>query len=204
MKLKNIFNKMGKKEEKKQVKEDDTLVKDQEQVNSENIEETLDKKEENTEETGTESAETIKLKQELAEAKDKYLRLFAEFDNFRKRTNKEKLEMRKTAAQDTLSAFIPVLDDFDRAKKNHDDDNSEEEFTEGVMFVYEKIMTFAKSRGLEAMDSTGEDFDPDFHEAITEIPAPTEEMKGKIIDTIERGYKLNDKIIRYAKVVVGK
>jgi len=140
----------------------------------------------------------------VAEAKDKYLRLYAEFDNFRKRTNKEKLELRKTAAGDTLSAFLPVLDDFDRAKKNHDDENSTEEFSEGVMFVYEKILAFTNKQGLKAMESTGETFDPDFHEAITEIPAPTEDMKGKVIDTVESGYILNEKIIRYAKVVVGK
>ncbi len=192
---------MGKKEEKDPTKEEETVITEQEQ--SEN-----DKNTENTDNKGVnpndESSEVEKLKGELAEAKDKYLRLFAEFDNFRKRTNKEKLELRKTAAQDTLSALIPVLDDFDRAKKNHDDENSEEEFTEGVMFVFDKIMAFAKSQGLEAMVSTGETFDPDLHEAITEIPAPSDEMKGKVIDTIEKGYTLNEKIIRYAKVVVGK
>ncbi len=201
MKLKNIFSKMGKKEEKNQHQEEKTVVKEQEQTTTEKTSETIDN-ESNIKDSG--DSEVEKLKKELAESQDKFIRLMAEFDNFRKRTNKEKLELRKTAAQDTLSAFIPVLDDFDRAKKNHDDENSEEEFTEGVMFVYEKILTFTKSQGLESMDPTGEDFDPDFHEAITEIPAPTEDMKGKIIDTIERGYKLNDKIIRYAKVVVGK
>lgn len=148
--------------------------------------------------------ELEKLKQDLAVAKDKYLRLYAEFDNFRKRTSKEKLELRKYAAQDTLAALLPVLDDFDRAKRNHDDSNSTEEFSEGVMFVYEKISQFAKGQGLEAINATGETFNVDFHEAITEIPAPTEDLKGKVIDTVENGYKLHDKIIRYAKVVVGK
>ncbi len=204
MKLKNIFNKMSKKEDKDKVQEEETLVKDQTKGDQKETNETAETKDNSKEKAKEEVSEVEQLKLDLAEAKDKYLRLFAEFDNFRKRTNKEKLELRKTAAQDTLSAFIPVLDDFDRAKKNHDDDGSEEEFTEGVMFVYEKVMKFAKSRGLEPVDPTGEVFDGDFHEAITEIPAPTEDMKGKIIDTIERGYTLNDKMIRYAKVVVGK
>lgn len=204
MKLKNIFNKMGKKEEKNQSTEEETVVKDQEQTGTAETTQETDNQEKKAEKACTETAEVIQLKKDLAEAKDKYLRLFAEFDNFRKRTNKEKLELRKTAAADTLSALLPILDDFDRAKKNHDDENSTEEFSEGVLFVYDKISTFMKGQGLEAMKPTGEVFNADFHEAITEIPAPTEEMKGKIIDTIENGYKLNDKIIRYAKVVVGK
>ncbi len=198
---------MGKKEEKNQVIEDETVVKDQEQTGQEettNTAENADNQQEKDKNATEDNTEVAKLKQELAEAKDKYLRLFAEFDNFRKRTNKEKLELRKTAAADTLSALLPVLDDFDRAKKNHDDENSTEEFSEGVMFVYEKISTFMNKQGLKKMVSTGEDFNSDFHEAITEIPAPTDEMKGKVIDTIENGYILNEKIIRYAKVVVGK
>lgn len=195
---------MGKKEEKNQSTEEETVVKDQEQTGTDETTQKTDNQEEKAASEDTESAEVIQLKKDLAEAKDKYLRLFAEFDNFRKRTNKEKLELRKTAAADTLSALLPILDDFDRAKKNHDDENSTEEFSEGVLFVYDKISTFMKGQGLEAMKPTGEVFNADFHEAITEIPAPTEDMKGKIIDTIENGYKLNDKIIRYAKVVVGK
>ncbi|MGB1217462.1 MAG: nucleotide exchange factor GrpE, partial [Saprospiraceae bacterium] len=134
----------------------------------------------------------------------KYLRLFAEFDNFRKRTAREKLELRQTAAKDTLSALLPLIDDFARAKKEHENDASEEHFTEGVQLLYDKLQSFMTKQKLEPVDATGEVFDADFHEAITEIPAPTEEMKGKVIDTIERGYKLNDKIIRYARVVVGK
>lgn len=142
--------------------------------------------------------------QELGELKDKYLRLQAEFDNFRKRTMKEKLEFMVTAAQDTMSVLLPVLDDFDRAKKNAEDENSTEPFSEGVMLVYDKLHKNLEQKGLKAMESTGEDFDPELHEAITEIPAPKEEMKGKVMDTVEKGYFLKDKIIRHAKVVVGK
>ena len=109
-----------------------------------------------------------------------------------------------TAGRDTISVLLPVLDDFDRAKKNAEDENSTEPFSEGVMLVYDKLYKNLEQKGLKAMESTGEEFDPELHEAITEIPAPNEEMKGKVMDTVEKGYFLKDKIIRHAKVVVGK
>lgn len=149
-------------------------------------------------------AEIEKLKAQNEELKDKYLRLFAEFDNYKKRALKEKLDFMKTAAQDTLSALIPVLDDFDRAKKNADAPNSTETFSEGVKLVYQKLYGILAQQGLEFMDTNGEVFDPELHEAFSEIPVQDESMKGKIIDTLEKGYKLKDKIIRHAKVVVGK
>lgn len=141
---------------------------------------------------------------QVSESKDKYLRLFAEFDNYKKRTLKEKIDYMKTASSESIKAMLPVLDDFDRAKKSADDDASDEYFTEGVQMIYNKIFNVLKSQGLEAMESNGETFDPEIHEAITEIPAPTDDMKGKIIDTVEKGYTLKEKIIRHAKVVVGK
>ena len=144
------------------------------------------------------------LQMENQELKDKYLRLYAEFDNYKKRTIKEKMELMKTAAQDTMTALLPVLDDFDRAKKNADDDNSTEVFTEGMQLLYQKLHAVLKQKGLQPMETNGQVFDPEFHEAITEIPAPTDELKGKIVDTIEKGYLLKDKIIRHAKVVTGK
>jgi molecular chaperone GrpE len=143
------------------------------------------------------------LEQELSESKDKFLRLFAEFDNFKKRTAKERIDFRATAGMDALQAFLPVMDDFDRAKKVAENEDNNEEFSEGVKLVYQKLRSVLTSKGIKVMESTGETFDPELHEAITEIPAPTEDMKGKIIDTIEQGYYLNDKIIRYARVVVG-
>ncbi len=142
--------------------------------------------------------------QEIGELKDKYLRLRAEFDNFRKRSVKEKIDLMATASRDTMTALLPVLDDFDRAKKNAEDENSAEPFSEGVMLVYNKLHNTLKQKGLVAMESTGEVFDPELHEAITEIPAPSEDMKGKVFDTVETGYLLKEKIIRHAKVVVGK
>lgn len=141
---------------------------------------------------------------ELAELKDKYLRIFAEFDNFKKRTMKEKMDFMRNASQDVLEDMLPVLDDFDRAKQSSDDDNSKEVFSEGVTLVYNKLNNIMKNKGIKSMETTGEAFDPELHEAITKIPAPTEEMKGKVIDTIQKGYYLNDKIIRHAKVVVGE
>ncbi|NRB51583.1 MAG: nucleotide exchange factor GrpE [Saprospiraceae bacterium] len=160
--------------------------------------------EETTEKAGGVEDEVIKLEKQNAELKDKYLRLYAEFDNFKRRTVKEKLELMRTAAQDTMTALLPVLDDFDRAKKNAEDDSTTEVFTEGIQLVYQKLYSILTQKGLEPMESTGEVFDPELHEALTEIPAPSEDMKGKIIDTIEKGYKLGDKIIRHAKVVTGK
>lgn len=151
------------------------------------------------------SQEQIKeLEIQIAEAKDKHLRLFAEFENFKKRNIKERVELRKNAAQETIQALLPVIDDFDRAKKSADSDDSQEQFSDGVLLVYNKLKTVMQSIGLQEMESTGQDFDPEYHAAMTEIPAPDPSLQGKIIDTIEKGYLLNDKIIRHARVVVGK
>jgi len=152
----------------------------------------------------TPEEEIIELKQQVGELKDKYLRVYAEFENFRKRSVREKLDMMTTAAQAPMSVLLPVLDDFDRAKKASDSPDSEEKLPEGIELLYLKMYNVLKNKGLEPMESNGETFDAELHEAITEIPAPTEEMKGKVIDTVEKGYKLKDKIIRHAKVVVGK
>lgn len=144
------------------------------------------------------------LKAEFDGLKEKYLRLYAEFDNYKKRTIKEKLDLMRTAAEDTLSALLPVLDDFDRAKKTADDEESPETFSTGVELVYHKLYSVLNAHGLHAMESDGQPFDPELHEAVTEIPVEDKEMKGRVVDTIEKGYFLNDKIIRHAKVVVGK
>lgn len=149
--------------------------------------------------------QTIKEKEEqVQELEDKYLRLFAEFENFKKRMRKENANLISTASESLMKAILPVLDDFDRAKQLSDDEKSSEHFTEGVTLVYEKLFSILKTRGLVQEESTGVDFDSEIHEAIAEIPAADESQKGKIIDTVEKGYKLNDKIIRYPKVVVGK
>ncbi len=209
-KIKDIMSKKDKNTDPK-VEADQDATSVAEDQNSENQEENTEKEPSKGKKRSKKQSKEAKLKEALeekevqvTELKDKYLRLMAEFENHRKRTVKEKLDMMKSAAQDTLSALLPVLDDFDRAKKNAEDDSSAEPFSEGVMLVYNKLYSSLAQKGLEAMESTGEVFDPELHEAITEIPAPTEDMKGKIIDTIEKGYTLKDKIIRHAKVVVGK
>ena len=149
-------------------------------------------------------ASAEKLQQELADLRDKYIRLMSDFDNYKKRTSRERIELIGTAAQDTLTALLPVLDDFDRAQNLTDEQKKTDAFQEGIHLVYHKLSNILQQRGLEPMESTGQDFNPDWHEALTEIPAPTEALTGKVVDTIERGYLLKGKIIRYAKVVTGK
>jgi molecular chaperone GrpE len=150
------------------------------------------------------SPAVAELAAQVAELKDKYLRLFAEFENYKRRTAKEKLDMIGSAAKNTIVNFLPVLDDFERAKAAADQENSTEVFSEGVELVYQKFLQTLKNQGLKRIETENATFDAEYHEAITEIPAPTEEMKGKVIDTLEQGYFLQDKVIRYAKVVVGK
>lgn len=144
-----------------------------------------------------------KMATDLKDLKDKHLRLYAEFDNYRKRTSKEKIELIKTASQNVLVSILPVVDDFQRAIKMAQDDSTTETMPEGVLLIYEKLMNALEKKGLKMMETEGRDFDAELHEAITKIPAG-EELSGKIVETVEAGYYLNDKIIRYAKVVVGQ
>ena len=194
---------MGKKKKQKEeiMQQNEAATATLESTEEEKVAENVEKEKEKA---LTPEEEIVELKQQVGELKDKYLRVYAEFENFRKRSVREKLDIIKMAAQDTMAALLPVLDDFDRAKKAADTEESVESFSEGVELVYHKLYNTLKVQGLEAMESTGQAFDAELHEAVTEIPAPSEEMKGKVIDTIEKGYKLKDKIIRHAKVVVGK
>ena len=150
-----------------------------------------------------EVSEAEKLRGEVRDLKDKYLRLMAEFDNFRKRTARERLQERSAAAENTIRSLLPVVDDFDRAKATVDDPANDESFTQGVELVYAKLKRTLENLGAKPMESTGQDFDPDLMEAFSEIPAGPD-MAGKVVDTIEPGYFLNDKLIRHAKVVIGK
>ncbi len=145
-----------------------------------------------------------KAKEDLQEAKDKYLRLAAEFDNFKRRTARERLELIQTAGREVIADLIDVLDDYDRAQKQLETSQDIIQVKEGVALILNKLKNKLQARGLKAMDSIGKDFDVDLHEAITEIPAASEELKGKVADEVVKGYYLNDKIIRHAKVVVGK
>jgi molecular chaperone GrpE len=148
--------------------------------------------------------ELTQMKAELADQKDKYLRLAAEFDNYRKRSAKELREFLKTAGQDVIRDLLPVLDDIKRANKAFEQDKNQEAFTQGMLLIREKLTKILQHKGLKEIESIGKDFDIHFHEAIAEIPAATEDQKGKIVDEVESGYTLNGSIIRYAKVVVGK
>ncbi|MEQ8576222.1 MAG: nucleotide exchange factor GrpE, partial [Fulvivirga sp.] len=167
--------------------------------------EVKDKTEDFEEEKSEETDELTKLQDELAESKDKYLRLYSEFDNFRRRTAKEKLDLVQTATEDLMIALIPVLDDFERAEKSFDEKETDiKAVKDGVNLVHNKFRKILEQKGLLVMQGKqGMDFDPDFHEAITQIPAPKKNLKGKVVDIIEKGYLLKEKVVRYAKVVIG-
>jgi len=152
----------------------------------------------------TEEDKIKKLQAELDELRDKNLRLVAEFDNFRRRNAKERIELVQTAGKDIIQSLLVVLDDVDRAAKQMETTNDLNLVKEGISSVFNKLKAVMQQKGLKTMEAKNQDFDPDLHDAITEIPAPSEEMKGKIIDVVEPGYYLNDKLIRHAKVVVGK
>jgi|WetSurMetagenome_2_1015567.scaffolds.fasta_scaffold00059_18 molecular chaperone GrpE len=144
------------------------------------------------------------ISEKLAEMQDKYLRLSAEFDNYRKRTLREKMEITKTAGESILISILPVIDDFERALKSMDKVENCESIKEGVVLIYNKLYDFLKQNGVKEIESLNMNFDADQHEAVTKIPAPEESAKGKVIDVIQKGYSLNEKVIRYPKVVVGE
>ena len=152
----------------------------------------------------SEDSELEKLKEELSQQKDKYLRLFADFDNYKRRNAKERLELMQTAGKEVITAMLDVLDDSERADKVIEKATDVEAIKEGVKLVFHKLRSQLEQKGLKPMACIGTDFNADLHEAITEIPAPNEGMVGKVVDEVQKGYLLNDKIIRYAKVVVGK
>lgn len=148
--------------------------------------------------------EIAELKKELEELRDKYVRLYADFDNAKKRMAKEKLELILTASKDVVKDLLPVLDDFERAQKALEKSEDVNAVKEGLKLVHTKLANTLASKGVKPMETIGKDFDVEHHEAITEIPAPTPELAGKVVDEVEKGYFLNDKIIRFAKVIVGK
>lgn len=162
-----------------------------------------------TENNADDSAETSPtpeelMKQEIDQLNDKYIRLFAEFDNYKRRTAKERLDLMGSANKETVVSMLPVLDDFERAFKAFENANDVSALKEGVELIFTKFKNIMVSKGVKPMESIGQPFNIDFHEAITNIPAPSEELKGKVIDEVEKGYFLNDKVVRFAKVVVGE
>lgn len=156
-----------------------------------------------TDESAAEQTEEERLSAELAESKDKYLRLYSEFENFRRRTAKEKLDLIATASEDIVSNLLPVLDDFERAQESNKEADADT-MREGFGLIYNKLKNILEQKGLKPMNAgEGTEFDPELHEAITQIPAPKKKLQGKVVDVIEKGYYLGEKVIRFAKVVIG-
>ncbi len=181
-------------------KDENTAELNQETDNLENQAETATESEQAPEKE-LDPIESYKI--EVAELKDKYLRLYADFENFRRRTAKEKLEMFSSANADMMKAVLPIVDDFERAKHSFETATDMDAIKEGIDLIYTKLFKTLESKGLKPMVSKGEAFDAEIHESIAQFPAPSEDLKGKVVDEIEKGYLLNDKVIRYAKVVVG-
>ncbi|MCE7055738.1 nucleotide exchange factor GrpE [Algoriphagus sp. AGSA1] len=150
------------------------------------------------------TSEENKLEYEVADLKDKYLRLYSDFENYRKRTAKERLDLISTASEEVIKDLIPIVDDFERAFKASESEDEGAKVREGNLLVFQKMAKILASKGLKPMDDlVGKPFDPETQEAITQIPAPNEDLKGKVVDVIEKGYLLGDKVVRYAKVVTG-
>ncbi len=188
-----------------------------ENINNEQVENNNPNSELNNEQSNVDSAsesnaemtengqnELDEIKAELAEANDKFLRLYSEFDNFKRRSTKERIELMQNAGQEIIKALLPVVDDFQRQEKYFKPDTDVTTLKEGVDLIHNKLTSILQNKGLNAIESLGKEFDTDFHEAITKIPAPSEDLKGKVVDEIEKGYVLNGKVIRFAKVVVGE
>lgn len=154
--------------------------------------------------SGAPGEEIIKLKQDLEEQKDKYVRLFAEFDNFKRRTSKENIELRQTAGREVITSLLDVLDDMDRAEKQMKESDEEKVLKEGILLVFNKFRKILETKGLKAIETLNTDFDVEKDEAVSEIHVDDEKLKGKVVAEVQKGYFLNDKLIRFAKVVVGK
>ncbi|MDM1548758.1 nucleotide exchange factor GrpE [Empedobacter falsenii] len=177
-----------------------------EELENENLQENVQESDNTVEQPQEETAGKSELeivKEQLAKEKDQYLRLFAEFDNFKKRTSRERMDIFKTANKEVITSLLPVLDDFGRAI-NQIEKSGDDNLLQGVELINTKLVETLRAKGLKEMEvKPGDDFNTDLHEAITQIPAPTEDLKGKIVDVVETGYLLNDVVVRYAKVVVG-
>ncbi|WP_281542670.1 nucleotide exchange factor GrpE [Maribacter aestuarii] len=175
--------------------DEEVISQEETSENEENVQETVSDDQEMSEEDS--------LREGLAKEKDKFLRLFAEFENYKRRTSKERMDLFKTAGQEVIVSLLPVLDDFERALKELSKSDDKEMF-KGVQLINGKLKETLKSKGLQDLEvEPGDTFDAEIHEAITQIPAPNKKMKGKVIDVVEKGYKLGDRIIRHPKVVVG-
>ncbi len=179
--------------------------KDKKDLDKEQIDSAQTETVEGNEQVIEEQTVEEKLQGELKQEKDKFLRLFAEFENYKRRTSKERIELFSTASEDVMKTLLPVLDDFERALSHFNDDKEAEALRKGVLLIYQKLISTLEQKGLKVITvEKGEAFNADNHEAITQIPAPSDDLKGKIIDIIEKGYKLGDKVIRFPKVIIGQ
>ncbi len=207
MRLSDMLNKMKKNKMEENTKPEDQDVNElQEENMSPNEAGQIDienSQDNNTDSSGSTISEEEKLRAEVAEWQNKHLRLYAEFDNFKRRTSKERLELLQIAGKDVIVDLLPVLDDFERAQKSMETATDIESVKEGVKLVHHKLKNTLGSKGLKEMEAIGKEFDADVHEGITNIPAPSDDLKGKVIDELEKGYYLNDKVIRFAKVIIG-
>ncbi|MFW6268137.1 MAG: nucleotide exchange factor GrpE [Marinilabiliaceae bacterium] len=184
-------------EEPENKKEEETAKEDNQQKSDETSEQCEDARQDAEDEKEL-------LKRQLEELNDKHMRLIAEYDNFRKRTLREKMELSKNAGENLLVNLLPVLDDFERARDHIDAAKDLEAVKEGIELIYNKFQEYLKQQGVSEIETVDQEFDSELHEAVTKIPAPDEDKKGKIVDCVQKGYKLNDKVIRYPKVVVGE
>lgn len=192
------------KKEQKQVKEEE-LQQEETQTEAQNAEvESQNAEEEQSAKEETPEDKIAALQAELEKSQKEYLFLMAEFDNYRKRTVKEKAELIKNGGEKAMLGLLPVIDDFERAIDAIDKSSDVEGLKEGVDLIYNKFMKYLESQQVKPMESTGTDFDADIYEAVTTFPAPDESMKGKVIDTVQKGYTINEKVLRHAKVVVGQ
>lgn len=186
-------NNLPEDQELNELQEDNLVAENEAQIDTENTEENKE----------GDLSEEEKLKAEVAEWQNKHLRLYAEFDNFKRRTSKERLELLQIAGKDVIVDLLPVLDDFERAQKSMETATDIEAVKEGVKLVHQKLKNTLMNKGLKEMEAKGKEFDADVHEGITNIPAPSIDLKGKVVDELEKGYYLNDKVIRFAKVIIG-
>lgn len=186
------------------LKVEETEILDQETTETEEVAGEEPDMEVQTEDLPSCETDIEQLEAAIVDLKDKHLRLYSDFDNYRKRTNKERIDLFKTASSEMIIEMLNILDDFDRANKSFETTTDIEAVKQGFEIIHTKLQALLAKKGLETMDSLGKDFNTDFHEALTEIPAPTKELKSKVVDVIEKGYLLNGKVIRFAKVVVGK
>lgn len=192
------------KKEQEQVKEEE-LQQEETQTEAQNAEvESQNAEEEQPAKEETPEDKIVALQAELEKSQKEYLFLMAEFDNYRKRTVKEKAELIKNGGEKAMLGLLPVIDDFERAIDAIDKSSDVESLKEGVDLIYNKFMKYLESQQVKPMESTGTDFDADVYEAVTTFPAPDESMKGKVIDTVQKGYTINEKVLRHAKVVVGQ